>query len=88
MKLDIRAFALAFAFWWGGSVFLLTWWVIATQGADAGPSLLGTLYLGYAVTPLGSLIGLAWGFLDSLIGGAALAWLYNLMAGFRVRSKV
>ena len=78
MKLNIAAFALAFGIWWGGSVFLLTWWLILI-GADAGTkSLLQTAYLGYAISPLGSLVGLAWGFFDGAIGGAILAWLYNL----------
>ncbi len=33
-----------------------------------------------AVTPQGSAIGLAWGFVDALIAGAIFAWLYNLIA--------
>ena len=80
MKLNVTAFALAFAIWWGGSVFFLTWWVIAATGADPGPSLVGSLYFGYTVTPLGSLIGFAWGFADGLIGGALLALIYNFLA--------
>jgi len=32
------------------------------------------------MSPLGSLIGLVWGFVDGLIGGAIFAWLYNLLA--------
>ncbi len=85
MKLSIRAFALAFAIWWGGSVFLLTWWLIAAHGADPSPSLLGSFYFGYSMTPAGSLVGFAWGFADGLIGGAILAWLYNLMVRLMTR---
>ncbi len=33
-----------------------------------------------AVTPVGSAIGLAWGFVDAQIAGAIFAWLYNLLA--------
>ncbi len=80
MKLTVPAFALAFALWWGGSVFFLTWWVILAGGGTSGPSPVGQIYLGYSVTPSGSLVGLAWGFADGLIGGALLAWLYNLLA--------
>ena len=80
MKLNIAAFALAFGVWWGGAVFLLTWWLILL-GADAGTmSLLQTAYIGYTLSPLGSLVGLVWGFFDGAIGGAILAWLYNLFA--------
>ncbi len=80
MKLNIAAFALAFGVWWGGAVFLLTWWLILL-GADTGTmSLLQTAYIGYTLSPLGSLVGLVWGFFDGAIGGAILAWLYNLFA--------
>ncbi len=80
MSLNVKAFALAFAIWWGVGVFLLTWWVIAFSGASAGPTFLGRIYFGYEVTPLGSLIGLAWGLVDGLIAGAIFAWLYNIIA--------
>ena len=81
MKLNIAAFTLAFGIWWGGSVFLLTWCLIL-MGAD--PEMLGvlqTIYIGYSITPLGSIVGLVWGLLDGAVGGAILAWLYNMFAG-------
>ena len=80
MKLNVGAFALAFAIWWGVGIFLLTWWVIQFGGATAEPTFLGRIYIGYKMTPIGSLIGLAWGFVDALVAGAIFAWLYNLMA--------
>ena len=80
MKLNVRAFALTCALVWGLGLFAIAWWIIATGGAAAGAGLLGRVYLGYATTPLGSVIGLAWGFVDGLIGGAIFAWLYNLLA--------
>jgi len=80
MKLNIAAFTLAFGIWWGGALFLLTWWLILLD-ADAGTlGVLQTAYLGYEISPLGSFIGLAWGFFDGAICGAVLAWLYNRFA--------
>ena len=38
---------------------------------------IGHLYRGYSISPSGSVIGLVWGFVDALIGGAIFAWLYN-----------
>jgi hypothetical protein len=38
---------------------------------------LGSLYLGFRPTPLGSIIGGAWAFVDGAVGGAIVAWLYN-----------
>ena len=80
MKLNIRAFALAFGIWWGVGLFLVTWWVITLSGVTGEPTFLGRFYLGYEISPLGSVIGLAWGFADGLVAGAIFAWLYNVLA--------
>ncbi len=79
MKLNVRAFALAFGIWWGAGIFLLAWWIMAVGGQVDGPTFLERVYIGYAYTPLGSVIGLVWGFVDGLVGGAIFAWLYNLL---------
>ena len=80
MNLNVKAFALSFAIWWGVGIFLLTWWIIAFGGPSTDPTFLGRIYIGYEVTPQGSAIGLAWGFADGLFAGAIFAWLYNLTA--------
>ena len=81
MKLNVKAFALTCALVWGIGLFVLTWWVIAFEGSTGEVPFLGHLYRGYSITPLGSVIGLIWGFGDALIGGAIFAWLYNLLGG-------
>lgn len=80
MKLDIKAFALTFALFWGLAVFALTWWIMAFEGATGDVTFLGRVYLGYSISPLGSLVGLIWALVDGLIGGAIFAWLYNTLA--------
>jgi hypothetical protein len=80
MKLNVKAFALACGLLWGVGLFLLTWWIIMFDGATGEPTLIGRLYRGYTISPLGSVIGLAWAFFDGLIGGAIFAWLYNVLA--------
>lgn len=80
MKLNVKAFALACGIIWGFGLFALTWWIIAFDGASGEITLIGRLYRGYRITPVGSLIGLVWAFFDGLIGGAIFAWLYNLLA--------
>ena len=80
MRLNVRAFALTCALIWGLGLFLITWWIIAFDGATGDVTFVGRVYRGYAITPLGSVIGLAWALFDGAIGGAIFAWLYNLLA--------
>ncbi len=80
MKLNIKAFALACAIVWGLGLFLVTWWVIILDGPNTAMNELARIYRGYTVTPLGSLVGLAWAFVDGLVVGAVFAWLYNRLA--------
>lgn len=79
MKLDVKAFALTCSLVWGFGLFLLTWWVIAWDGASGEPTLIARLYRGYSISPAGSFIGLAWALADGFVGGAVFAWLYNLI---------
>ncbi len=78
MELDVKAFAIAFALIWGFGLFILTWWIMAFEGASHAITLIGLVYRGYNISPLGSAIGLLWALPDGLIGGAIFAWLYNL----------
>jgi hypothetical protein len=87
MKLDIKAFALVCALVWGVGLFLLTWWIMAFDGATGEMTLIGQVYRGYSLSPVGSLVGLVWGFFDGLLGGALFAWLYNVLVGHRLKRK-
>ncbi len=86
MKLNVKAFAVTCGLVWGLGLFLLTWWIIAFEGATGEVTLLGRLYRGYSISPIGSVVGLLWGVVDGGIGGAIFAWLYNLIA-FRTSTK-
>ena len=79
-KLNIKAFAFASALLWGLGLFALTWWIILFDGATGEATFLGRIYRGYAISPVGSMIGLVYGFVDGLFGGAIFAWLYNRIA--------
>ena len=81
MRLNVKAFALTTGIVWGLGVFLLTWWIIAFEGATREVTIIGRLYRGYNISPLGSVVGLAWAFGDGLVGGAIFAWLYNMIGG-------
>lgn len=80
MRLNVKAFALTCGLLWGLGLFVLTWWVIAFDGASGAVPFLGRIYRGYTLSPTGSVVGAIWAFLDGLAGGAAFAWLYNMLA--------
>jgi hypothetical protein len=80
MKLNIGAFALAFGIWWGVGLFIATWWLIIAGMEPRAPLFIEHFYIGYSVTPLGSLLGLLWGFVCGTICGGILAWLYNALS--------
>jgi len=80
MKLNIRAFALAFSIWSGGGLLLLTWWLILLGAEPGTMGFVEAVYPGYSMTPLGGLVGLVWASIDGAICGTILAWLYNLFA--------
>ena len=81
MKINVKAFAAAFALWWGGGLFFLTWWMIALDGPTGEITLIGRLYRGYSISPGGSFVGLLWALVDGYVGGAIFAWLYNRFLG-------
>ena len=87
MKLNVKAFALTCGTILGFGLFFITWWIIATSGATGEPTFIGRIYLGYRISPLGSIIGLAWAFVDGLIGGGVFAWLYNRITSYTSNTK-
>ena len=80
MRLNIKAFSLTCGIMWGLGLFLLTWWIIAFEGVTGDVTLIGRVYRGYTISPIGSFIGLIWAFVDGLIAGALFALLYNFIA--------
>ncbi len=77
--LNVKALAIACAIFWGVAIFLLTWWIILFEGSTGDSLLISKIYRGYTVSPLGSLVGLAWGVVDGAVTGAVIAWIYNLV---------
>ncbi len=78
MKLQVMPFALAGGIVWALGLFMLTWMNILGYGESL--TVIKSYYIGYSVTPLGSVIGAAWAFFDAGIGCAAFALIYNLFA--------
>lgn len=84
MKLDIKAMAITLGLVWGAAVLLvgianLVW----PNYGQAFLELVASIYPGYAAgASVGQLIlGALYGLVDGAVGGAVIAWLYNLFAG-------
>ena len=75
--LSIRSVALTAGIVGALTMFFLAWWLIIIGNSDGPTTLLERMYIGYSFTPLGSVIGAVWGFVDFAIAGAIFAWLYN-----------
>ena len=83
MKLDIKGMAITLGLVWGAAVLLvgianLIW----PNYGQAFLELVASIYPGYtAGASVGQLIvGTLYGLVDGAVGGAVIAWLYNLFA--------
>ncbi|MBN2190278.1 MAG: hypothetical protein JW728_03610 [Candidatus Aureabacteria bacterium] len=82
MKLNVKAFALTGAILWALSMFILTWWLIMMGAEVENPTVIGKYYyVGYSISPVGSVIGALYGFVDAGIGCLVFALLYNALVG-------
>ena len=77
--MSIRSLALTAGIFGACTMFFLAWWLIFIGNAEGPPTLFERIYIGYSFTPMGSVIGAVWGFVDWGIAGAIFAWLYNWM---------
>ena len=79
LNMSVRSVALTMGILGALTIFCLTWWLIIIGNAEGPTTLLERIYIGYNFTPLGSVIGAVYGFVDFGIAGAIFAWLYNLI---------
>ena len=86
MKINAKASGLAFGLLWGFNWFMLTWWMIVFEGITYETTLIGRIYRGFTISPIGSLVAFLWGFLDGFLLGLMFAWLYNWLSP-RLKSK-
>jgi len=80
-RLSVLSFGLAF-----GTITAITMFVIGLSAwlIDWGTpvvKLVGSMYLGYEPSLMGSIIGALYGFVDWFIGGILIAWFYNIYLG-------
>ena len=79
MKFNIKAFALVSGLMYGFVLFISVLWLMA-RGYSNQETLLSMVYPYLTISPMGSLLGLIYGFFDGVIIGALFVWLYNHLA--------
>jgi len=78
MKLRPVALGVALGSVWGVSLFITTWISYYTgYGRLFLEVLAQSIYPGYTITPLGSFLGLSYGFADGFVSAALMGYIYN-----------
>lgn len=80
VKLDAKALGLAGGILWALALFIWTWVAVSTGWGLELLGMLSKVYIGFAPTASGSLVGAVWAFVDAFIGLWIFAKLYNWLA--------
>lgn len=85
MRLNATINGVVFGLILGLIIFVATIWLVIKGGPVVGPNLalLNQFFIGYHVTPLGSLVGFGYGFITGFIIGYLIAVIYNWVADLR-----
>jgi hypothetical protein len=82
MKFKPLALGLSLGIVWGCALFITTWLSYFTgYGKSMLEVLAGSIYPGYTISPVGSVLGFFYGFADLTIMGVLVGWIYNKIAG-------
>ncbi len=78
-KINVKGLAIALGLTWSSGM-LISGWAAMFGWAGKIVDVMASVYIGFAPTFLGGIIGAAWGFLDGAIGGAIVALIYNFVS--------
>jgi len=76
-KLSACALGLAFGFTWALGMLIIGGFAWVFEWGAAFITMMSSIYVGFALTPVGLVIGVLWGFVDGFICGFIVAWVYN-----------
>ena len=79
-KINVWKFALAWGISFGVYLMVLGWFAAFGWGTKI-VDMVSSLYIGYAPSFLGGVIGGIWAFVDWTIGVAIVGWIYNALIG-------
>ncbi len=77
MKLCVWGLGISFGIVWALTMLVMGWtsmWGWGTQLVNT----MSSVYIGYVPSFGGAIVGAIWGFADGFIGGALIAFFYNL----------
>ena len=78
-KIQPVAFGVAIGVIW--AIYIFCAGITAMFGwGGALVQVMASLYIGYDASILGAIIGAIWAFVDGLVAGAVIAWIYNVVA--------
>ena len=80
MKLGVWQLGIALGIVWGAGILFLGVVAAAFDWGTPVVELVGSVYLGYSTSAAGILVGTIWAFADGFIGGALIAWIYNVVS--------
>jgi hypothetical protein len=85
LRLNATINGVVFGLILGLILFIATIWLVIKGGPVVGPNLalLNQFFIGYSVTPLGSLVGFIYGFISGFVIGFLIAVIYNWVADLR-----
>lgn len=80
-RLSPLALGLSVGVVWGASIVIMGLLAHYFAYGTAFVTAVGVVYVGYEPSIMGSVIGGLFAFIDALVGGALIAWLYNVFSG-------
>ena len=75
-KINVKALAIGVGIAWATCMLFIGWASIFGWGTGF-LNAMSSVYVGFAPTVLGGIIGAIWGFIDGAIGGVVIALVYN-----------
>lgn len=79
-KLNVKALGLTLGIVWGSGMLLLGLMSMFLNWGMGVVNIIGSVYIGYNSTFVGTFVGTIWGFCDGAVCGVLIAWLYNKLS--------
>jgi len=76
-KFNVKALAIAGGVAWGALILFVGLTSTFFSWGNGFVDVMASIYIGFAPTLLGSIIGTLWALVDGALIGALIAWVYN-----------